>query len=57
MEGRWSPEDLFLSSLASCFTTSFSAIAEYSQFEYVDLEVEVDGTVEKTTTGTALLAL
>ncbi len=51
MEGRWSPEDLFLSSLASCFTTSFNAIADYSKFEYVDLEVEVEGTVEKTTTG------
>jgi len=51
MEGRWSPEDLFLSSLASCFTSSFSAIAEYSKFEYVDLEVEVEGTVSKTTTG------
>jgi peroxiredoxin-like protein len=51
MEGRWSPEDLFLSSLASCFTTSFNAIAEYSKFEYVDLEVEVEGTVAKTTSG------
>jgi len=51
MEGRWSPEDLFLSSLASCFTTSFNAIAEYSKFEYADLEVEVEGTVAKTTTG------
>ena len=51
MEGRWSPEDLFLSSLASCFTTSFNAIADYSKFEYLDLEVEVEGTVGKTTTG------
>jgi organic hydroperoxide reductase OsmC/OhrA len=51
MEGRWSPEDLFLSSLASCFTTSFNAITEYSKFEYMDLEVEVEGTVAKTTTG------
>ena len=51
MEGRWSPEDMFLSSLASCFTTSFNAIAEYSKFEYVDLEVEVEGTVAKTATG------
>jgi len=51
MEGRWSPEDLFLSSLASCFTTTFNAVAEYSKFEYVDLEVEVAGTVAKTTHG------
>ena len=51
MEGRWSPEDMFLSSLASCFTTSFNAVAEYSKFDYLDLEVEVEGTVAKTTTG------
>ena len=51
MEGRWSPEDLFLSSLASCFTTTFNVVAEYSKFEYVDLEVKVEGTVAKTTNG------
>jgi len=51
MEGRWSPEDLFLSSLASCFTTSFNAIAEYAKFQYIDLEVEVEGVVSKTTSG------
>jgi len=51
MEGRWSSEELFLSSLAACFTTSFNAIADDSRFEYVDLEVEVKGTVAKTSTG------
>src|SRR6478735_7007409 len=25
MEGRWSPEDLLLSAVASCFTTTFKA--------------------------------
>jgi len=51
LEGRWTPEDLLMTSLASCFTTTFHAIAEYSNFEYADLEVEADGIVTKTDTG------
>lgn len=39
MEGRWTPEHLILTALASCFTTTFQAIAEYSKFEYRDLQV------------------
>jgi peroxiredoxin-like protein len=51
MEGRWTPEDLLLSAVASCFTTTFHAVAGYAKFEYTDLEVEVEGTVDKTQTG------
>jgi peroxiredoxin-like protein len=51
LDGRWTPEDLLMAALASCFTTTFHAIAEYSNFEYADLEVEVDGIVTKTDTG------
>jgi organic hydroperoxide reductase OsmC/OhrA len=51
MEGRWTPEDLLLSAIASCFTTTFQAVAGYSKFEYTDLEVAVEGTVEKTQPG------
>jgi peroxiredoxin-like protein len=51
LEGRWTPEDLLMTALASCFTTTFHAIAEYSNFEYADLEVEADGIVTKTDTG------
>jgi len=51
LEGRWTPEDLLMTALASCFTTTFHAIAGYSKFEYTDLEVEVEGTVSKTNTG------
>jgi peroxiredoxin-like protein len=51
VEGRWTPEDLLLGAVGSCFTTTFRAIAEYSGFEYTDLEVEVAGTVEKTDSG------
>jgi peroxiredoxin-like protein len=51
MEGRWTPEDLLLAALASCFTTTFRAIAGYSKFEYTDLQVEVEGTVSKSESG------
>lgn len=51
LEGRWSPEDLLLSAVAGCFTTTFRAIADYSKFEYTDLEVEVEGAVRKAESG------
>jgi len=48
LEGRWTPEDLLITALASCFTTTFHAIAGSSKFECTDLEVEAEGTVGKT---------
>jgi peroxiredoxin-like protein len=51
LEGRWTPEDLLMNALASCFTTTFHAIAGHSKFEYTDLAVEAEGTVSKTDTG------
>jgi peroxiredoxin-like protein len=47
LEGRWTPEELLLSSVASCYTTTFSALADASKLEYSDLGVEVDGTFSK----------
>ena len=43
LEGRWTPEDLLMTALASCFTTTFHAIAGHSKFEYTDLEVAAEG--------------
>jgi organic hydroperoxide reductase OsmC/OhrA len=51
LEGRWTPEDLLITALASCFTTTFHTIAGYSKFEYTDLAVEAIGTVIKTDRG------
>jgi peroxiredoxin-like protein len=51
LEGRWTPEHLLLTALASCFTTTFQAIAGYSKFEYTDLQVETQGTVRKDESG------
>jgi peroxiredoxin-like protein len=54
--GIWSPEHLFVSSVSSCFMTTFAAIAEYSKLAYTDLQVKavatlgkVDGKFEVTT--------
>ena len=51
LEGRWTPEDLLLSAVASCYTTTFHDLAEHSKREYADLEVEVEGSVRKTDSG------
>jgi organic hydroperoxide reductase OsmC/OhrA len=50
-EGRWSPEDLLLSAIAGCFTTTFRSLADYSAFDFTDLEVEVEGIVRKAKSG------
>ncbi len=54
LQGRRTPEDLLLAALASCFTTTFRVIAGYSKFEYIDLQVEVEGTVSKAESGYSL---
>ena len=51
VEGRWTPEDLLLGAVASCYTTTFRALAERSKFEYADLEVEVQGTINRAESG------
>ena len=51
LEGRWTPEDLLLCSVASCYTTTFRTLAEYSKFEYTDLQVEADGVINKGASG------
>ena len=51
LEGGWTPEDLLMTAVASCFTTTFHVIAGYTKFEYTDLEVKAEGTVSKTGNG------
>jgi peroxiredoxin-like protein len=50
-EGRWTPEDLLLSAVASCFVTTFRVLAEHSKWEYADLQVEASGIVSKAESG------
>jgi peroxiredoxin-like protein len=45
--GFWSPEDFLVAAVASCFVTTFRAIAEFSKFEPASLEISVEGIVEK----------
>jgi peroxiredoxin-like protein len=45
--GFWTPEHFFLAAVASCFVTTFHAIAEISRFEPAGLELTVEGTIEK----------
>ncbi|MDZ7716803.1 MAG: OsmC family protein [Balneolaceae bacterium] len=47
VEGIWSPEHLFISSVSSCFMTTFLAIAEYSKLLFEDLKVEAVGKLDK----------
>ena len=45
--GRWTPEHLFLASIAGCYISTFSGIASFSKFEFLSLDVQLDGTIEK----------
>jgi organic hydroperoxide reductase OsmC/OhrA/RimJ/RimL family protein N-acetyltransferase len=47
LEAMWTPEELLLSAVASCFTATFYVIAGYAKFEYTDLEVGADGVVSR----------
>jgi organic hydroperoxide reductase OsmC/OhrA len=51
VKDRWTPEDLLLCAIASCFTTTFHTIADYSKFEYTDLEVESEAAICKAESG------
>jgi peroxiredoxin-like protein len=47
IEGVWSPEHLYVASLASCFMTTFLAIADYSGLKFDSLEIRSAGNLEK----------
>lgn len=43
----WTPEHFLAAAIASCFVTTFKAIAEFSKFEFVSLKAEVEAVLEK----------
>ena len=43
----WTPEHFFLAALVSCFVATFSGMSDLSRFNYVSLEVDTEGTLEK----------
>lgn len=44
---QWSPEELLMASLSSCFILSFKAIARASKLQWQDLQCESSGVLEK----------
>jgi peroxiredoxin-like protein len=45
--GVWSPEHFFVAAVATCFITTFRAIAEFSKFKFDGLTVTGEGVLEK----------
>lgn len=45
--GFWTPEHFLVGAVASCFISTFSAIAESSKLEFVSLRLEAKGVLEK----------
>lgn len=43
MPGIWSPEHLFTAAVSSCFMTTFLAIAENSNLEFIGLDCPAEG--------------
>jgi peroxiredoxin-like protein len=46
-EGVWTPEHLFVSAVATCFLTTFLAIAEHSRLELREIRVSAEGRLGK----------
>jgi peroxiredoxin-like protein len=44
---EWSPEDLLVAAVADCFVLSFKAIAAASRYDWIGLQCDVTGTLEK----------
>lgn len=51
LEGRWTPEELLLASIASCFSVTARVVAMRDRFDFSDLEVEAKGIVGKVNWG------
>ena len=44
---RWSPETLLVASVADCFILSFRAIARASKLDWIHLDCDADGTLDR----------
>ena len=44
---RWSPEQLLMASISSCFVLSFAAIARASKLQWLAIECETSGELDK----------
>lgn len=46
IEGKWTPEDMLLSSVNTCTLSTFTGYCERKHFEFVSYECEAEGTLE-----------
>jgi peroxiredoxin-like protein len=51
LAGYWTPEHFLIAAAASCFMTTFRAIAEFSHFDFLGLAMNAIGTIEKQADG------
>ena len=45
--GMWTPEYFFVAGVATCFVSTFSGMADLSHLEFICVEVEAQGVLEK----------
>ena len=45
--GAWSPETLLTAAVADCFVLSFRAVSRASRFDWLTLECEVEGVLDR----------
>ena len=45
--GLWSPETLLIAAIADCFILTFRGVARAARLEWIALEVQVTGTLER----------
>jgi peroxiredoxin-like protein len=43
----WSPEHLLLGAVEACFLLTFRAVARYSKFNFVSMEVDAEGILDR----------
>jgi len=55
--GLWTPEHFFVASVASCYVSTFSSIAEISKFEFISLDLETEGFLGKDEKGLRFLGI
>ena len=44
---QWSPEDLFMASISTCYILSFKAVAKFSKLDWINLETESTGILDR----------
>mgnify|MGYP000253188924 CR=1 FL=1 len=47
MAGIWSPEHLFVAAVSSCLMTTFLAVAENSNFDFLEFSCDANGVVDR----------